>query len=101
MSRRLELHKILVELLGSRNVYFQPPTNLQMSYPCIVYSRTAGIARFGDNDPYTKHYRYQVTYIDKNPDSDMIDKLSSLRMCTYDRGFKSENLNHDIYSLYY
>ena len=34
---RLELHALLVELLGSTNVYYEPPETLKMSYPAIRY----------------------------------------------------------------
>ena len=37
MERRLELHEALCEVLGSRNVYFQPPDNVTMRYPCFVF----------------------------------------------------------------
>ena len=37
MAPRLDLQKLLVELLGSDNVYFQPPPSVQMNYPAIVY----------------------------------------------------------------
>ena len=38
-QRRLQLHEILVGILGNENVYFQPPANLVMQYPCIRYER--------------------------------------------------------------
>ena len=34
---RLILHDELITLLGSSNVYFQPPTSIKMNYPCIIY----------------------------------------------------------------
>ena len=36
---REELHELLVSVLGSRNVYFQPPESIRMQYPAIVYAR--------------------------------------------------------------
>ena len=38
MKNRIELQTLLEELLGSKNVYYQPPNNLSMSYPAILYS---------------------------------------------------------------
>ena len=40
MKTRYELHEFLCEILGSRNVYFQPPESVKMKYPAIVYERT-------------------------------------------------------------
>ena len=45
--------------------------------------------------------RYQVTAIYKNPDSDLPHRLAMLPMCTHDRHFTADNLNHDIFNLYY
>jgi len=33
MGTRLELQNLLENILGSRNVYFQPPENLKLNYP--------------------------------------------------------------------
>ena len=37
VDRRNDLQKLLVEVLGSKNVYFQPPESVKMKYPAIVY----------------------------------------------------------------
>lgn len=101
MNRRLELHEILVGLLGSRYVYFQPPESIKMSYPCIVYGRSSSDTIYANNKVYRNKKRYTVTVIDKNPDSDIPDKLLGLQLCKFDRHFNTNNLNHDVYTLYY
>jgi hypothetical protein len=101
MGQRLELHEILADLLGTRHVYFQPPANVLMKYPCIVYKRDATRTRFADNAPYRHTKRYQVTYIDQDPDSPVPDKIAELPMCIFDRHFAANNLNHDVFSLFF
>lgn len=101
MAQRLELQAILVELLGSPNVYFQPPPTIQMSYPCIVYKRDDENSKFADNLPYSRKKRYQVTVIDRNPDSEIPDKVAQLPSCIFDRFYTAENLNHDVYQLFF
>lgn len=101
MNRRVKLHALLVEALGSKYVYFQPPTNIEMKYPCIVYSRSSTNDRFANNELYRTQKKYQITVIDKNPDSDIPGRIARLPMCRFDRHFKADNLNHDIYSIYY
>lgn len=101
MSRRLELHEILVGLLGSKYVYFQPPESISMTYPCIVYGRSSADTIYADNKVYRNKKRYTVTVIDKDPDSDIPDKLLGLQLCKFDRHFNTNNLNHDVYTLYY
>lgn len=101
MEDRLKLHEILVNILGSRYVYFQPPATLKMNYPCIIYSRSTGDTQFADNAPYTFKKRYQITYIDSNPDNNIIEKICKLPLCVYDRHYTADNLNHDVFNLYF
>ena len=101
MGSRLQLQTLLETLLGSRNVYFQPPENLKLNYPCIVYARDSGKTDFADDSPYRFSLRYSVSYIDKDPDDKIIEKLVMLPTCMYERPFKSDGLNHDLYYIYY
>jgi hypothetical protein len=98
---RLELHAKLEKILGSKHVYFQPPASLKLCYPCIVYHRNYGDTEFADNDPYAYHRRYSVIVIDPDPDSDISYGVAMLRMCVYDRHYTSDNLNHDVFNVYF
>ena len=101
MAQRLDLQEILVDLLGSSNVYFQPPPTVQLKYPCIIYKRDDESTDFADNVPYSNKTRYQITVIDRNPDSDIPKKVSGLPSCVYDRFYTADNLNHDVYKLFF
>jgi len=102
MGSRVELHAILKEIVGAEGkVYFQPPEDVSMVYPCIVYSRSELKVSFAENSPYRLTKRYAATVIDPNPDSLIPDKLALLPMTTFSRHFKSANLNHDTYNIYY
>ena len=101
MGQRLELQSIFTNILQTDQVYFQPPPTVQMDYPCIVYRRDYELARFADDRPYSRKKRYQVTVIDRNPDSDIPDKIAELPLCTYDRFYTTENLNHDVFKLFF
>lgn len=101
MGRRLDLQTILESLLGSKNVYFQPPSTIQMSYPCIVYKRTSIIPTFADDLVYSQRQKYTVIAIDRNPDSEIPEKLAKLPMCKADTFYTSDNLNHYPFTLYY
>lgn len=101
MGQRVQLQSLLETLLGSRNVYFQPPSNINMMYPCIVYKRDNVDVKFADNGTYSRIKRYLVTVIDKNPDSVLPDKVAELRHSTFSRHFTADNLNHDVYTLYF
>lgn len=101
MAPRLDLQALLVALLGSNNVYFQPPPTLTMVYPCIVYKRDDARTDFADDKPYSHRKRYLVTYIDQNPDSDIPSKIAALPTCIFDRFYTADNLNHDVYKLFF
>lgn len=98
---REELHEILVNILGSRNVYFQPPESVKLKYPCIVYERSDIFSYKADNKKYLINKRYTVTVIDEDPDSELPDKLMQLDYCSFNRHFVSDNLNHDVFTIYY
>ena len=101
MATRIDLQNVLEELLGSRNVYYQPPESLKISYPAIVYSRKTIDNSYANNSVYKQNYAYEITVIDKNPDSEIVNKVSKLPTCRFDRHFKSDNLNHEVFTLYY
>lgn len=101
MAPRLELHTILVGILGSENVYFQPPPTVKMEYPCIVYQPDFLLSDWADDVPYVRSKRYLVTVIDRNPDSDIPDKIQALERCVYDRFYTAANLNHNVFKLFF
>jgi hypothetical protein len=101
VSKRQDLQNILVALLGSSNVYFQPPESIKLIYPCIIYRRDSARTIFADDSPYKNTKRYQITVIDGNPDSGIPDKVAKLPLCSYDRSFSADNLNHDVFNLFF
>lgn len=106
MDKRLELHEILCEIInitepdGDRHTYFQPPESVKIKYPAIVYTRKAIDNIHANNDVYMQFPGYEITVIDKNPDSEYVKKVSKLPKCRWDRNFKTDNLNHDVFTLY-
>lgn len=100
-SQRLNLDKILREILGTSNVYFQPPDTIKMKYPAIVYSRDDIENDHADNGVYMQSTVYQVVVIDRDPDSEIVTKVSKMPKCTFDRHYAADNLNHDVFTLYF
>ncbi len=102
MGSRLELQTLLESLMGpDPHVYFQAPTNYQMEYPCILYQRDNSWSTFADNRPYARAKRYQVTVIDRNPDSELADKVEDLPYCSIDRYYPADGLNHFVFTLFF
>lgn len=100
MANRLTLQTKLEEILGSRNVYFQPPASVKLQYPAIVYSRKDIENRSANNAVYTQSPSYEVIVIDKNPDSEIVNRVSALPLCRFDRHYTADNLNHDVFTIY-
>lgn len=101
MGLRTDLQSKLEALLGSRNVYFQPPATVKIQYPCIIYTRHQDRTNHADNVKYQTRKSYQVTVVDKDPDSLIPDKVFHLPLCRFDRHYTADNLNHDVFILYY
>jgi hypothetical protein len=99
MAQRLELHQILETFVP--NVYFQPPTNVRLEYPCIIYKRDFANTKFADGKPYDHIVRYAITVIDQNPDSEIPKKVAMLPMSLFNRFYTVDNLNHDVYNVYF
>lgn len=101
MDRRLLFHEVLCEVLGSRNVYFQPPESVKMRYPAIVYARNGIKSTYANNGVYLSQMEYSVTVIDKDPDSPIVGKVASLPTSKFNRHYEKDNLNHDVYTIFF
>lgn len=101
MASRLELQKLLEKLLGSRNVYYQPPESIMMAYPAIRYTKTKIDSKYANDKKYSKMRCYEIIVIDPNPDNKVIDDILELPYSRHDRHYKSDNLNHDVITLYF
>ena len=99
MPSRLELQTLLEEILGSRNVYFQPPGSVKMKYPAIVYGLEDIKNTFANDRVYLSKRKYLITVIDEDPDSEIVEKISQLPTCRFNRHFELDNLNHDVFIL--
>lgn len=101
MASRLDLQSKLEELLDSENVYYQPPENIKISYPAIVYFKNDIDIKYADNNNYNNLNKYNIIVIDRLPDNIVIEKILKLPMSSYDRHYNDDNLNHDSITLYY
>ena len=84
------------------NVYFQPPETVKLSYPCIVYALSSIDHQYADNKTYIGKRRYEATLITKDPADDGVDKIvNTFELCKFDRFFTSNNLNHNVFVIYW
>ena len=107
MDKRLELHEILCGVVnitepnGDRHTYFQPPESVKIKYPGIVYSRKNIDSLHASDGVYVQFLGYEIVVIDEDPDSELVARVSKLPKCSFDRHYTKDNLNHDVFTLYY
>lgn len=101
MADRLTLQTFLENLLGSENVYFQPPTNIRMEYPAIRYVLSDINNDYADDTVYNQNRGYDVTLIDYDPDSEFVNILNNIPYCKFSRFYAADGLNHWVFKLTY
>lgn len=104
------IFQIFREADGYQHVYYQPGANVTLHYPCVVYMRDGDSPLYADNGRYGTSWSYKLTVIDADPISScidvektktIIDAISELPKCSYVRHFVNDNLNHDVFKIYY
>ena len=102
MGSRLQLQNELEELLGSTNVYYQPPSNSSIKYPCIIFELSNTNVRPADNKKYIKTNRYHVKHIYKSLSNELKDSiLDHFMLISHDNRMKVDGLYNDDFTLYY
>ena len=98
-NKRLLLHQRL--FVFANNLYFQPPSNVSMKYPCIVYEKATPDKRNANDRTYISSEEYQITVIERDPDSTTADDIVAvLPYSAISNRFVTDNLYHTIIKLY-
>lgn len=101
VDRRIELQAKLEEILGSRQVYFQPPENFKMKYDCIVYKRNPKDNRHADNRVFGQRQGWTITHISQKPNPPAVQTLSELPTCRPEQAYVADNLYHNVFHIYF
>lgn len=102
MGNRLELHNQLINIILNNNVYYQPPENFKMNYPCIIYNQEPGDVKRANNKVYKYTQKYNVTFIfNGSNDGVILNMLESFIHCELDNIFVNDNLYHYVFTLYF
>lgn len=101
MATRMDLHKVLHDILGSSNVYYQPPESMKIKYPAIVYFLDNVDFLFADNIKYKRMDRYTIQLITRDPEPNFIDDILELNYCNFERSYVTDNLNHFIFEIFW
>lgn len=101
MSNRLGFRAFLRKHVDIPNLYFQPPANKTMKYPCIRYSLARAETAHADNRPYKISPVYELILIDEDPDSKYMYKLMEMPQTRFDRFYTADDLNHWVFRTHY
>lgn len=83
-------------------VYYQPPSNHIMRYPCIVYTRKPPQVVHASNDIHKYKDSWQITLIEKDSTSRVaVDMLNHFSYCSITGYEVVDNLYHTFLQLYY
>lgn len=96
---RDDLHNILLGICP--NVYYQPPGENEMKYTAIKYHKKSMDTKYANNKIYASMNCYEVIVIAREPEDPVNEKVLELPYCSYDNNYRSDNLEHDVYTLYY
>ena len=100
MKDRLSLHNLLLSIAGP-NVYYQVPSNMTMKFPAIKYEKKKIENKHADDSVYYQKTSYTITVISKVVDDIIVDNISKLPQCSYDRQYISDNIYHTVFDMYY
>lgn len=102
MDRRLILQELLEKIPEVKKVYFQPPANVHMVYPCIRFYRGRPRTAKADNLTYRFTQGYELIVIDPNPDSQIARYIvENFQMAEENNTYVSNNLYHTPITLYF
>lgn len=102
MTDRMILQKKLCSILGTNNVYFEPPENIKLNYPCFIYFSGSPFTSSANNKLYLFTNSYNVTYIDINPCTDIIKiMLSNFDYITTGSSFVNDGLHHYTFDIFF
>lgn len=101
MASQAELQSTLITLLGSKNVYYNPPASVNMKYDAIRYSLSAIQSNYANNIKYKNMKCYDLVVIAKLPDPEVVDKILALPYSSMGRPYTADNLHHYPITLYW
>lgn len=93
LEKRKQLHQKLK--MACNNVYFNPPANVKMQFPCIIYHSATTSSEFALNGRYLTAYSYRIEVLDTNADSPVVDKiLNILQTADIVNAMIGDGINH-------
>lgn len=90
----------LRQVVKHDRVYFQPPENLKIVYPAVVFHLSKMEIDRASDVPYKGAKEYSVTLITKDPEPDVIDEILKIPYSSLDTTYISDGMNHFVFTVY-
>ena len=109
LSQKTDIIQSRVKGLGIKYVYFEPPQNIIMQFPCAVIRMGTISSRSANNRVYKLNNSYELIYIRRQFDDPMVNKIlvgdsehePPFSMIRHIRHYTADGLHHDLYKLYF
>ena len=102
MLKRVDIQEKFKFLLGSNNVYYQPPANLKMKYPAIVYSLDGLDVKRFDNTRLINKNCFSVTHIYRNESENLVETmLKNFEYISFDNRSIVDGIYNDHFTIYW
>lgn len=95
-----DLLQLLQQAVQHNRVYFQPPENLKIVYPAVVFHLSKIEIDRASDVPYKGAKEYSVTLITKDPEPDVIDEILKIPYSSLDTTYISDGMNHFVFTIY-
>lgn len=95
-----DLLHLLRKAVDHDRVYFQPPENLKLGYPAIVFHLTKIKVDHADDVPYKGAREYMITLISRDPEPDALEEILKIPYTTLDSTYISDGMNHFVFTSY-
>lgn len=95
-----DLLHLLQQVVQHDRVYFQPPENLKIQYPAVVFHLSKIEIDRASDVPYKGAKEYSVTLITKDPEPDVIDEILKIPYSSLDTTYISDGMNHFVFTFY-
>ena len=88
--------------IQENNVYYQPPANLKMKYPAIVYSLDGLDVKRFDNTRLINKNCFSVTHIYRNESENLVETmLKNFEYISFDNRSIVDGIYNDHYTIYW
>lgn len=103
MVRRSDEFIADLESTNTGKVYFQPPSNVRLEYPCWVVERETVRLIKADDRAYLNRPGYKCIYMNRTePDPEILRMIPErYPYCLYRSHYVVDNVHHDAFLIHY